>query len=141
MIQLEAAGDEASFIQSIRADQFENVDFSFFASDEAFTRRLRFIIEIPLPDRNYRARIWRNIFPAETPCAKDIAFDFLAGKFEISGGNIKNIALNAAFQAAENSGVVSMKHIIRATRREFQKMGRMCVKSDFGEYYNLLEND
>ncbi|HEV2915052.1 MAG TPA: AAA family ATPase [Pyrinomonadaceae bacterium] len=109
--------------------------------DEAFTRRLRFIIEIPFPDRNYRARIWRNIFPAETPRAKDIAFDFLAGKFEISGGNIKNIALNAAFQAAENSGVVSMKHIVRATRREFQKMGRMFVKSDFGEYYNLLEND
>ncbi|HYY59245.1 MAG TPA: AAA family ATPase [Pyrinomonadaceae bacterium] len=109
--------------------------------DEAFTRRLRFIIEIPFPDRNYRARIWRNIFPAETPRAKDIAFDFLAGKFEISGGNIKNIALNAAFQAAENSGVVSMKHIVRATRREFQKMGRMYVKSDFGEYYNLLEND
>ncbi len=109
--------------------------------DEAFTRRLRFIVEIPLPDRNYRARIWRNIFPAETPCAEDIAFDFLAGKFEISGGNIKNIALNAAFLAAENSGVVSMKHIIRATRREFQKMGRMFVKSDFGEYYHLLEND
>jgi AAA+ superfamily predicted ATPase len=109
--------------------------------DEAFTRRLRFIIEIPFPDRNYRAKIWRNIFPAETPRAADIPFDFLAGKFEITGGNIKNIALNAAFQAAENSGVVSMKHIVRATRREFQKMGRMYVKSDFGEYYNLLEND
>jgi hypothetical protein len=109
--------------------------------DEAFTRRLRFIVEIPFPDRNYRARIWRNIFPAETPRAADIEFDFLAGKFEISGGNIKNIALNAAFLAAENSGVVSMKHIVRATRREFQKMGRMFVKSDFGEYYHLLEND
>jgi SpoVK/Ycf46/Vps4 family AAA+-type ATPase len=109
--------------------------------DEAFTRRLRFIVEIPLPDRNYRARIWRNIFPAETPCTKDIEFDFLAGKFEISGGHIKNIALSAAFLAAENSGVVSMKHIIHATKREFQKMGRMYVKSDFGEYYELLEND
>ncbi|HEV2860978.1 MAG TPA: AAA family ATPase [Pyrinomonadaceae bacterium] len=109
--------------------------------DEAFTRRLRFIVEIPFPDRNYRARIWRHIFPAETPRSADIEFDFLAGKFEISGGNIKNIALNAAFLAAENSGVVSMKHIVRATRREFQKMGRMFVKSDFGEYYHLLEND
>jgi ATP-dependent 26S proteasome regulatory subunit len=109
--------------------------------DEAFTRRLRFIIEIPFPDRHYRARIWRNIFPAEMPRTKDIEFDFLAAKFEISGGNIKNIALNAAFLAAENSGIVSMKHIIRATKREFQKMGRMYVKSDFGEYYNLLESD
>jgi SpoVK/Ycf46/Vps4 family AAA+-type ATPase len=108
--------------------------------DEAFTRRLRFIIEIPFPDRNYRARIWRNIFPAETPRSKDIEFDFLAGKFEISGGHIKNIALNAAFLAAENSGIVNMKHIIRAIKREYQKMGRMYVKADFGEYYELLEN-
>jgi SpoVK/Ycf46/Vps4 family AAA+-type ATPase len=109
--------------------------------DEAFTRRLRFIIHIPFPDRNYRARIWRNIFPAETPRSKDIEFDFLAGKLEISGGNIKNIALNAAFLAAENSGVINMKHIIRATKREFQKMGRMYVKADFGQYYELLESD
>jgi AAA+ superfamily predicted ATPase len=109
--------------------------------DEAFTRRLRFIVEIPFPDRNYRARIWRNIFPAEMPRSKDLEFDFLAGKFEITGGHIKNIALSAAFLAAENSGIVSMKHIIRATRREFQKMGRVFVKADFGEYYDLLEND
>jgi SpoVK/Ycf46/Vps4 family AAA+-type ATPase len=109
--------------------------------DEAFTRRLRFIVEIPFPDRNYRARIWRNIFPAEMPRSKDLEFDFLAGKFEISGGHIKNIALSAAFLAAENSGIVSMRHIIRATKREFQKMGRVYVKADFGEYYDLLEND
>ena len=109
--------------------------------DEAFTRRLRFIVEIPFPDRNYRARIWRKIFPTEMPRSKDLEFDFLAGKFEISGGHIKNIALSAAFMAAENSGIVSMKHIIRATRREFQKMGRVFVKADFGEYYDLLEND
>jgi SpoVK/Ycf46/Vps4 family AAA+-type ATPase len=109
--------------------------------DEAFTRRLRFIVEIPFPDRNYRARIWRKIFPAEMPRSKDLEFDFLAGKFEISGGHIKNIALSAAFLAAENSGMVGMKHIIRATRREFQKMGRVFVKADFGEYYDLLEND
>ena len=109
--------------------------------DEAFTRRLRFIVQFPFPDRNYRARIWRNIFPAEMPRSKDIEFEFLAGKFEISGGHIKNIALSAAFLAAENSGVINMKHIVRATKREFQKMGRMYVKADFGEYYELLEND
>ncbi|MFN0085521.1 MAG: ATP-binding protein [Blastocatellia bacterium] len=109
--------------------------------DEAFTRRLRFIVEIPFPDRHYRARIWRNIFPAEMPRGQDIEFDFLAGKFEISGGHIKNIALSAAFLAVENSGVVGMKHIIRAAKREFQKMGRLYVKSDFGEYHELLEHD
>ena len=109
--------------------------------DDAFTRRLRFIVEIPFPDKRYREQIWRNIFPKETPASRDIPYEFLARKFEITGGHIKNIALNAAFLAAENSGVVATKHIIRATKREFQKMGRLCVKADFDEYFELLESD
>lgn len=109
--------------------------------DEAFTRRLRFIVDFPFPDRRYRARIWSGIFPSEMPRSRDIAYDFLAKKFDISGGHIKNIALGAAFLAAENSGVVGMKHIIRAAKREFQKMGRMVVKSDFDEYFDLLESE
>ncbi|HKJ66427.1 MAG TPA: AAA family ATPase [bacterium] len=108
--------------------------------DEAFTRRLRFIVDFPFPNEQYRADIWRNIFPEETPRHRDIDYTFLARKFEISGGHIKNIALSAAFLAAENSGTVGMEHIIRAARREFQKMGRMVVKSDFDEYFNLLKN-
>jgi hypothetical protein len=75
------------------------------------------------------------------PRSKDIEFDFLAERLEVSGGHIKNIALSAAFLAADNSGVVNMKHVIRAAKREFQKMGRMYVRADFGEYYGLLEND
>ncbi len=107
--------------------------------DEAFTRRLRFIVDFPFPDRSYRARIWRNIFPGEMPLSKEIAYDFLARKFEISGGDIKNIALSAAFLASENSGIVSMKHIVRAANREFQKMGKMVVAADFEEYFDLLQ--
>ncbi len=108
--------------------------------DEAFTRRLRFIVDFPFPNEKYRADIWRNIFPEETPRHQDIDYNFLARKFEISGGHIKNIALSAAFLAAENSGTVGMEHIIRAAKREFQKMGRMVVKSDFDEYFSLLKN-
>lgn len=108
--------------------------------DEAFTRRLRFVVEFPFPDEQDRAQIWRKIFPPETPLNHDIDFPFLAKRFKLTGGSIKNIALSSAFMAAQNSGVVDMVHVIRATRREFQKMGRLCVKTDFGPYYDLLEN-
>lgn len=109
--------------------------------DEAFTRRLRFIIEFPFPDADYRLTIWKKIFPQSTPLDRDIDFTFLANKLKITGGNIKNIALGAAFFAAQNSGVVNMEHLIHAVRREFQKMGRLCVKADFEQYFELIENE
>ncbi|MCX9088554.1 MAG: hypothetical protein OIN90_13435, partial [Candidatus Methanoperedens sp.] len=106
--------------------------------DEAFLRRIHFVIEFPLPDDDLREKIWRNIFPKETPINKDVDYSFLS-KFKITGGNIKNIALNAAFLAAGDPGDVKMEHIIRATKREFQKMGKLCTAADFGEYYNLVK--
>jgi len=109
--------------------------------DEAFTRRLRFIIEFPFPEKDYRDRIWRKVFPADTPLAPDIDFDFLATKLKLSGGSIRNIALSAAFLAAANSGHVGMGHIVCAARREFQKMGRLCVRSDFEQYFELIESE
>ncbi len=106
--------------------------------DEAFTRRMHFSVDFPFPDASYRLQIWQNIFPTETPVSGDMDFEFLARKLKISGGNIKNIALNAAFLAAEKAKVVNMEHIVWAARREFQKMGKLCVRSDFGEYYDLV---
>ncbi|GAB4569843.1 MAG: ATP-binding protein [Anaerolineae bacterium] len=106
--------------------------------DEAFTRRMRFIVEFPFPEEEDRYRIWRRIFPADTPLGADIDFEFLARQLKITGGSIRNIALGAAFMAAADSGVVHMEHVIRATRREFQKMGRLCVKADFGPYYDWV---
>ena len=75
--------------------------------------------------------------PEEAPRDEDIDFEFLAKKFKIAGGNIKNIVLCSAFLAAENSAKIDMKHIILATKREFQKMSKLIIKSDFGKYYNL----
>jgi len=106
--------------------------------DDAFTRRMHFLVDFPFPDEKYRLKIWQNIFPEETPKGEDIDFEFLAKRFKISGGNIKNIALNAAFLAAENSKKVDMKHIIQATKREYQKMGKLCMEEDFGKYYDLV---
>ena len=108
--------------------------------DEAFLRRMHFAIEFPLPEEMLREKIWGSIFPKETPVGEDLDFSFLS-KLKITGGNIKNIALSAAFLAAENSGSIKMEHIIRATKREFQKMGKLCVKGDFGKYYEMLESE
>ncbi|HYO90098.1 MAG TPA: AAA family ATPase, partial [Pyrinomonadaceae bacterium] len=106
--------------------------------DESFTRRIRFIIEFPFPEADYRRRIWQNMFPPDTPLDPELDWDFLAGKMRLTGGSIKNIALGAAFLAANNSGHVGMKQIIYAVKREFQKTGRLCVKADFEQYYDLL---
>jgi SpoVK/Ycf46/Vps4 family AAA+-type ATPase len=106
--------------------------------DDAFTRRLRFIVGFPFPEEVYRHRMWKTMFPSDAPLGKDIDFEFLGRKLKITGGNIKNIALNAAFLAAANAGVIGMKHIIRSTKREFQKMGRLCVKADFEQYFDWV---
>lgn len=107
--------------------------------DEAFVRRMHFTVEFPFPDENYRLRIWENIFPQETPLDKNIDFDFLKQNFKVTGGNIKNIALTAAFYAADNGQAVTMEHLVLAGKREFQKMGKLCIKEDFGQYYELIK--
>ena len=109
--------------------------------DDAFTRRLRFIVGFPFPEEVYRHRMWKSMFPPDAPLGQDIDFDFLSRKLKITGGNIKNIALNAAFLAAANAGVIGMKHLIRSTRREFQKMGRLCVKADFEQYFDWVQDE
>lgn len=106
--------------------------------DEAFLRRMHFAIEFPLPDEKSRKQIWKNIFPEDTPVGKDVDYDFLAG-LKITGGNIKNVALSAAFLAADDSGKIRIEHIIKATKREFQKMGKLCTSGEFGKYYELVK--
>ena len=106
--------------------------------DEAFTRRIRFIIEFPFPDARYRQGIWEGIWPEDIPLAPDIDLAYLARKFEVTGGNIRNIALTAAFYAAEQQQPVTMMHLLQAARRELQKMGRLFDETDFGEHSHLL---
>lgn len=105
--------------------------------DDAFLRRLHFKVDFPSPDEKLREIIWRNLFPRETPVTEDIDYGFLS-RFKITGGNMKNIALCAAFLAADDSGIVKMEHIIKGTQREFQKIGKLCIPEDFGEYYKIV---
>jgi SpoVK/Ycf46/Vps4 family AAA+-type ATPase len=106
--------------------------------DDAFMRRMHFNVEFPFPEEEYRYKIWRSLFPKEAPIADDIEFEFLAKRFKLAGGNIKNIVVNAAFLAAEESGVIGMEHVIKAAKREFQKIGKVCSQSEFGKYHDLI---
>lgn len=92
--------------------------------DEAFVRRLQAIVEFPFPDEEYRRRIWQNAFPREAPLGADVEFDRLAREVRLPGGNIKNMALAAAFFAAADGGTIHMPHLLQAARREHQKLGR-----------------
>jgi len=109
--------------------------------DGAFTRRLRISIDFPFPESKHREQIWKKVFPAEAPLSKDINLMFLAERFKLSGGNIKNAALTGAFAAAKEKQQITMKHIIFGIKREFQKIGKLCTKSDFGKYFPLVAEE
>jgi hypothetical protein len=98
--------------------------------DQAFLRRLRFLVDFPFPDSSQRQRIWQRVFP---PGALTEGLDFAAlGRLEIPGGNIKNIALNASFLAAGEASPVRMDHVLRAARREYVKIEKLVSEADFG---------
>jgi SpoVK/Ycf46/Vps4 family AAA+-type ATPase len=99
--------------------------------DEAFVRRLQFTVEFPFPNEEDRRRIWRGVWPDGTPRDPALDIDFMARRFEITGGSIRNIALAAAFLAADDGNVVTMSHLIHATKREFQKMGKVVTEGEF----------
>ncbi|MCA9957909.1 MAG: ATP-binding protein, partial [Anaerolineales bacterium] len=99
--------------------------------DDAFTRRLHFVVEFPFPETEDRERIWRVNVPAQTPLAADVDFHALAERFRLAGGSIRNIILAAAFLAATDGEALGMTHLLHATRREFQKMGRLIDKRLF----------
>jgi DNA polymerase III delta prime subunit len=104
------------------------------ALDRAFLRRLRFLMDFPFPDADNRRRIWEKVFPAATPL-DSLDYGALA-RLEIPGGNIRNIALNAAFLAAAENRPVSMHHLAKAARREYIKIEKMITTAEFGAYYN-----
>lgn len=109
--------------------------------DDAFTRRLHFAIEFPYPDVSDRERIWRINFPVETPLAESVDWFELARRFRLAGGNIRNIILAAAFLAAEHDESVGMVHLLHATRREYQKMGRLIDERLFAWQDPTEENE
>ncbi len=90
------------------------------ALDPAFLRRIRFVVQFPFPDAKQRAEIWRRIFPPQTP-TEGLVVEKLA-RLSVAGGNIRNIALNAAFLAADAGEPVMMKHLLSAAQSEYMKL-------------------
>jgi SpoVK/Ycf46/Vps4 family AAA+-type ATPase len=92
--------------------------------DEAFVRRITYVVEFELPTVAERLEIWRGSFPPAAPIDDGVDFDALAESFKITGGEIKNICLRAASLAAADGGRIVDRHILAAARRELKKLGR-----------------
>ncbi|MEO8049672.1 MAG: AAA family ATPase [Acidobacteriota bacterium] len=107
--------------------------------DDAFSRRLHYVIEFPVPDEDHRLKLWRNVFPGQTPLGEDVDFPFLAVQFQLTGGDIRNVALEAAFLAAQDGGVITMRQLACALSRQLLKQGKAPSLSDFKQYYALLQ--
>ena len=99
------------------------------ALDAAFTRRLRFIVNFPFPGSVERKLIWQKTFPANTPI-EELDYERLA-RFNLTGGSIHTITLNAAFRAAQENTPVSMQLVLNAVRTEYRKMDRQINEAEF----------
>jgi len=100
--------------------------------DTAFLRRIRFIVQFPFPDLVQRAEIWRRVFPDRTPTTG--LDERQLARLSVGGGNIRNIALGAAFLAAEAGESVRMPHVLRAAQAEYAKLDKPLTEGEVGEW-------
>jgi SpoVK/Ycf46/Vps4 family AAA+-type ATPase len=102
------------------------------ALDTAFLRRIRFIVQFPFPDATQRAAIWRRAFPPQTPTeALDCA---RLARLQVAGGHIRNMAMSAAFLAAEAGEPVRMAHLLLAAKSEYGKLERSLTDAEIGDW-------
>lgn len=135
--------------------------------DEAFLRRLRYIIEFPLPEERERRRLWQQVIPPQVD-ASQLDLDFLARQFPLAGGHIRSIIFNACLQTAPSippsppspspppssspplphsptlpthpPPALTMDHVMIAIKREYDKLNRSVSQTQFGPYALLIEN-
>lgn len=107
--------------------------------DEAFLRRLRFVVEFPLPGAAERLRIWRSVIPGGVD-ASGVDFDFLSQRFALAGGHIRAIVFQACLQSAAEGvpRTLGMPAVVRAVQREFDKLDRASSLDQFGPYADLV---
>ncbi len=92
--------------------------------DEAFRRRISYMVHFPMPDVKLRKELWETIFPKETPISMEVDALTLAQAFELSGASIKNAALHSALLANAEESDVRMCHILDGIRNEYGKQGK-----------------
>ncbi|MGI8633124.1 MAG: ATP-binding protein, partial [Solirubrobacterales bacterium] len=107
--------------------------------DDAFVRRLDFVIDFPFPEAEDRERIWSLLLPDAAPRDDDIDLAFLAAQFKLSGGGIRNCSLAAAFLAADDGGRIGMAHLVRAVALEYGKLGRLTLEADFERFHQAIK--
>lgn len=106
--------------------------------DDAFARRIDVRVVFPSPEAGERRRLWDRHLPPTVPTSGEVDLGFLGDSFRLSGGDIRNAALAAAYDAAARAEPVGMVHLVRAVAREYRKLGRLCTEEEFGPYTGLL---
>lgn len=106
--------------------------------DEAFSRRMHYVIEFPMPDAASREALWRGLLPASAPLAADLDLPFLARQFPFSGGDIRNVVLDAAYASARDMTPIGMRQVLASVARQYTKRGTVPTAMEFREYYGLL---
>ena len=106
--------------------------------DEAFARRLDALIDFPMPEAADRRLLWDRSIGLRMPRDANVDLDFMAERFKLSGGNIRNISVAAAFLSADAERPLHMEALIVATAREYRKLGRLCLEAEFGRYHGLV---
>ncbi|MDC7122588.1 ATP-binding protein [Cellulomonas fimi] len=106
--------------------------------DDAFIRRLDVVVDFPVPDAGQRVALWDRSLGTRVPRDPDVDLTFCADAFELAGGAIRSAAVTAAYLAAQDGGTVAMRHVVAAVYREYRKLGRLTLPSEFGHYWSLL---
>ncbi|HWI09512.1 MAG TPA: ATP-binding protein [Solirubrobacteraceae bacterium] len=106
--------------------------------DDAFLRRMDAVVEFPFPAAEHRLRLWELLLPAEAPRGDDVELEFLAERFELSGGGIRNAAIAAAVLAAQDGIAIGMEQLVRGVAMEYAKLGRLTLAADFERFHGLV---
>ncbi len=100
--------------------------------DDAFKRRMKFIIHIAFPEPEVRLRLWNSILPKQARCEEELDLEFFAEHFELSGSSIKEIMINAAYLAASEHRGLANRDLVEAVKLNYAKYGKVLTKNDFG---------
>lgn len=100
--------------------------------DDAFKRRIKFIINFTFPTADVRLKLWQTILPEETVCDEELDFEFFAQQFELSGASIKEILVNSAYLAASQNSGMANRHIVECIKLNYAKYGKILHSEDFG---------
>lgn len=106
--------------------------------DEAFMRRINFVVSFPFPDEGTRLLLWRKMLETSAPVSADVDLKFLADNFKLAGGNIKNCAVHAAFLAAAEGTEITMRHLVRSVVAEQRKNNVVVLREELKEYADMV---